>query len=399
MSVFKLQNVIQDYAWGSEDYISDLLGLPIIPGQSKAELWMGVHPKAPSRISSEDCTLLELINNNATAMLGEKVITDFSRKLPFLLKVLSAATPLSIQAHPNLEQAEKGFALENKLEIPLFALHRNYKDDNHKPELICALTPFTVMCGFRSSRKIREFLDSFGMHSILPDYDDIEIGESQLKRFFSKLMNTEKKLIANWVNILLININDIEITSENKLIIKWIKRLNKFYPGDVGVFAPILLNLIELLPGQAVYLDAGILHAYLEGSGIEIMANSDNVLRGGLTPKHIDVSELLKTLIFRSGQMELTEPFNFNNNEYIYETPATEFELSRIELFNKLTFDIISIGPEILLCTKGALELTCESTKMSINKGESIFVSAKCRQYSLLGNGQLFRAIIPLNKE
>jgi mannose-6-phosphate isomerase len=397
MSIYKLQNKIQNYAWGSEDFIPSLLGLPVKTGLPNAELWMGAHPKAPSQIPSENCSLLELIERNTIEILGEKNSFDFNQNLPFLLKILSASKPLSIQAHPDLEQAKKGFHTENEMVIPLSAYNRNYKDDNHKPELICALTPFTAMCGFRVPVKIKELLNDFGMHSVLPDYNDIDITEAHFKQFFYDLMHSDKIITGGRVNVLLENLKNVTINSKNKLIIEWIQKLNEYYPGDVGVFSPILLNLIELLPGQAIFLEAGVPHAYLLGSGIEIMANSDNVLRGGLTPKHVNVPELLKTLTFAGGEINIIDPLLDAKNEKRYETQANEFELTFIELSEEHSYRAKSAGPEILLCTDGECKISYGSLNMVISKGESIFISAKCSEYSLAGCANLYKAKIPEN--
>ena len=397
MSVYKLQNVIQNYAWGSEDFISNLLGLPMENGLTKAELWMGAHPKAPSQIPSENCSLLDFIKRNPKEILGAINSQNFNKKLPFLLKVLSASKPLSIQAHPNLEQAKRGFLKENEMGIALSAPNRNYKDDNHKPELICALIPFTAMCGFRAPSKIKKLLNEFNLHSVFPAYNEIDKEEAYFKQFFYELMNTDKDITKKWVNILLENIEKVPTNSQNKLIIQWVQKLNKYYPGDVGVFSPILLNLIELLPGQAIYLDAGVLHAYLLGSGIEIMANSDNVLRGGLTPKYVDVPELLQTLSFQGGKIDIIDPVINTKKEKIYKTPADEFELIFIELSEEQDYRAASTGPEILLCTAGKCHVSFDSSILEISKGESIFISAKCSEYSLMGHANLYKAKLPEN--
>lgn len=394
MNFYKLQNVVQEYAWGSHAFIADLLNISVVD-TPRAELWMSAHPKAPSKICDTDYDLLTLINSDPQRILGEDTAEKFENKLPFLFKVLSASKPLSIQAHPNLKQAKAGFKKENKEEIPLTSAYRNYKDNNHKPELICALTPFTAMCGFRSPTDIKQLLNQYGMADILPKYHTLGTSEDALKNFFSTVMKSDSVIVRKWISILIKNISKEPKQKHNKLIVYWIQKLNEFYPGDVGVLAPILLNIVELQPGEALYLEAGILHAYLHGNGIEIMANSDNVLRGGLTPKHVDVPELLGTLIFRGGDLKVIKPKKNINSEMTYHTAASEFELSKIVLTRNTKNSFHPKGPEIILCTAGECFISTGNEQLSVSKGDSFFISAECKCYALIGNAQLFRAVIP----
>jgi mannose-6-phosphate isomerase len=394
-----LQNTIQEYAWGSLTAIADLLGTANPSSKPQAELWMGTHPKGPSRVEHDGkwISLLELISKNPEAILGKTIAQKFDNTLPYLFKVLAAAHPLSIQAHPNLEQAKDGFERENAAEIPLNAPHRNYRDANHKPECICALTPFWALCGFR---KISDSMTYFS--KICPENIKAELGELHqnqnsegLKRFFSTLMvldtDRRRKIIAEAHR-------NAQAISDEDPVFEWIIRLSSDYPDDIGIFSPMLLNLVCLQPGQALFLASGQLHAYLDGVGIELMANSDNVLRGGLTPKHIDVPELLKVLNFNELQVEILRPQLANPYEYAYESPAEEFVLSTIVLDTDATYK--SKGQrsaEIVLCVDGTANFldTGTDTKIVLKKGTSIMIPSSVTGYQINGNAVLYKASVP----
>jgi len=393
MNIYKLEAVIQNYAWGSKTLLPSILGKQKAE-KPQAELWLGAHPKAPALIQTEEglIGLDKLISNNPSIVLG-----GFAKynQLPFLMKILTAGTPLSIQSHPNLWQAKEGFEMENILRIPLNAANRNYKDSNHKPELICALTEFHGMCGFRPVKEIADLLRYFELtdsFSFLNSFLD-NPNQDSLKIFFDRLMNSDKQKIEAVVEDFILKLKNKPARNESEdFAFGWIKKLNDFYPGDVGVFAPLLLNTVKLQPGEALYLGAGELHAYLKGAGVEIMANSDNVLRGGLTPKHIDVPELLNTLTFNCGKEEVINPTSINSFEKIYQTPADEFELSRIEI-NNSEYEITPEGAEIVFCLDGELKIkTPIEQVLSLKRGDSAFISGEVKSYCLLGTGTIFRA-------
>ncbi len=286
-----LKNTIQKYAWGSPTAIPELLGEQNPSHEPRAELWMGAHPKAPSFVNFDGqwLSLTELIAKYPQEILGNDVALAFNNKLPYLFKVLAAAKPLSIQAHPSLNQAKEGFERENDRGIALDAPNRNYKDDNHKPECICALSPFWAMYGFRN---IPDILALMGKNCPVGLAGELDLLKKQpdsrgLKRFFTDLMTMDSQRQKRVVDEAVQNANQY---SDEDFAFHWMTRLADEYPTDIGILAPLLLNLIELKPGEALFLPAGEFHAYLEGVGMELMANSDNVLRGGLTAKHIDVS-------------------------------------------------------------------------------------------------------------
>ena len=225
-----------------------------------------------------------------------------------------------------------------------------------------------------------------------------EPSEDALKNFFSNLMRSSQKEKAEFTNLLIRKISGKKPRTEtDKFLYGWIIKLSRKYPADIGIFSPILLNMINLQPGEALYLDAGILHAYMNGAGIEIMANSDNVLRGGLTPKHIDVPELLKTLNFKNGKADIIKPVQKRENEFVYPTPAREFELSFLKISEKKSYQIKETkSAQILLCTKGNAEICRNSNKIfNAEKGESLFVSAGIKNIQIKGNGEFYRAKVP----
>ena len=398
-----LKNTVQDYAWGSLTAIPELLGQPAT-GSPQAELWMGAHPKAPSQVYHDGKweSLLQVIEAHPADVLGKEAAEKFGGKLPYLFKVLAAAKPLSIQAHPNSHQAREGFERENRLGISLMSSNRNYKDDNHKPECICALTRFWGMNGFRRIPEIVKYLGSL-CGDVLKD--EISLLENQpdsqgLKRLFQSLltMPPEKKTAA--ISSAVSHAGSFNVPRDLLAdpVFQWIQRLHAEYPKDLGVLFPALFNLFCLEPGQALYLASGEPHAYLEGVGIELMANSDNVLRGGLTQKHLDVPELLNILTFQEQVPSVILPRKCSEVEWVYDTPAEEFSLSVISVFPKLYW--ISPGKrsaEILLCTQGQLVLDSGPGDDPIHlfKGVSVVIPASVEQYHLHGSGVCYKASVP----
>ena len=394
-----LKNPIQEYAWGSYTAIPELLGSDSPAKTPQAELWMGAHPKAPSKVKCNGKwrSLLALIDENSKDILGEKVAPKFQNRLPYLFKVLAAAKPLSIQAHPSLEQAKKGFKRENKLSIPLDAPDRNYKDDNHKPECICALTFFWALNGFRKISAIVSLLERICPQGLKKEFDFLrqKPDSDGLKHFFQTVMTMDRKSQKQVVDDAVKNVQPVK--GDNKAY-QWMIDLNKEYPLDIGVLSPIILNLICLKPGQAMFLPAGTLHAYLDGVGIELMANSDNVLRGGLTPKHVDVKELLNILDFEEREINILDMKRINPCEYRYESHAEEFALSIIKV--KTDMDYYSPDKrcvEILLCTDGDAIVVdiAENKNVHIKKGMSVLIPATVSKYDIIGDAVFYKATVP----
>jgi mannose-6-phosphate isomerase len=390
-AVIPLDNPVLDYAWGSKTAIATFLGRPP-SGGPEAELWIGAHPKAPSRAAEDGTSLLERIRRAPEAMLGATA-ARFG-ELPFLLKVIAAAEPLSIQCHPNLEQARLGFERETRAGIPLSAPERNYRDANHKPELVVALAPFVALQGFRPVDEILSHLRSIPTPEIerplaaLRHTKDSEALEALFSSLLSLDRDSRLSLVARVAET-------AAARREADSAWRWVAALCAGHPGDVGVLAPLLLNLVELQPGDALYLPAGELHAYLEGTAVEIMANSDNVLRGGLTTKHVDVRELLGVASFRMGRPQVLRPERRAPGESVYRTPAREFELAFLDVTPQRPWTSPrGRGVELLLGLEGDVVLVADG-RLSLARGRAAFVPAAVAGYRLEGSGRVCRAAVP----
>jgi len=396
-----LDNTVQFYSWGSCNEIPELLGTQNPSDKPWAELWMGAHLKAPSRVNYEGQwqSLTELIRKFPHDILGPGISAKFQNKLPYLFKVLAAARPLSIQAHPDLAQAREGFKRENAQNIPLDAPNRNYKDDNHKPECICALTKFHALYGFRYIFEIVTMMATVCPIGLSHELEQLTTNPNSqgLKVFYTDLMTMDPAKQKQIVDEALQNLS--KLFDQDTII--WMQRISEEYPSDISMLSPILLNLICLEPGQALYLPAGELHAYLEGLGIELMANSDNVLRGGLTNKHIDLPELLKVVNFDPRPVDLLETTDSSENEKIFITPADEFALSLISVSEKNSyFSSTSRSAEILLCSEGEAALQDAGTKNSlkIKKGDSVLIPAAVKGYQISGKAVFYKASVPIKE-
>jgi mannose-6-phosphate isomerase len=399
-SISLMKNTVQEYAWGSYTAIAELLGKDSPSKTPQAELWMGAHPKAPSMVKCNGnwISLLELIEKNPDHILGKKVSEKFDNRLPYLFKVLAAAKPLSIQAHPSIDQAKQGFERENRQGIPLDAYNRNYKDDNHKPECICAKTLFWALNGFRKISEIVGLMEKICPQGLKKQLDTLRGQQSplELKKFFQTLMTMNRQQQTQIISRAVSNVKNY---TDDDPAYKWMIDLHKEYPADIGVFSPILLNLICLEPGQAMFLPAGELHAYLDGVGIELMANSDNVLRGGLTPKHIDMPELLNVLNFEERKVNILETEQINECEWVYESHAEEFILSIIHVKEGIIYNSpADRSIEILLCSDGKATIADlgENDKMVIDRGKSIIIPAVVKKYSIQGDAAFYKAAVPI---
>ncbi|MDX2446778.1 MAG: mannose-6-phosphate isomerase, class I [Desulfobacterales bacterium] len=395
-----LRNTIQEYAWGSRTAIAELMGQPSPAARPQAEIWMGAHPKAPSLVATENGwdSLLDLIQAQPVEILGKKVAEKFDGKLPYLFKVLAAAEPLSIQAHPGAVDAQEGYAREEALAIPFDALERNYKDPHHKPECLCALTSFWGLCGFRNISETATLLHQLCPESLQESFNQLDkpIPDFSTQAFFQSIMHMSSRKQAGVVREA---VNHAEARKHERPEYDWVVRLHHAYPSDIGVIFPAILNLVHLQPGQALFLEQGELHAYLSGVGIELMANSDNVLRGGLTSKHVDVAELMRILSFKEKDVEILLPENREQQVGVYQTPAREFELSVITLDAGGQYTgQADRSVEILLCTSGQHIIT-ESHSMKpleFKKGSSVLVPAAVPGYTIHGEGVIYKAAVPI---
>ncbi|MFF4155283.1 mannose-6-phosphate isomerase, class I [Streptomyces sp. NPDC001651] len=379
----RLDNTVRPYAWGSTTALPALLGVEPT-GEPQAEMWMGAHPGAPSRTARG--TLVEVIEADPERELGAATVAKFGPRLPFLLKLLAAGAPLSLQVHPDLAQAKQGYEDEERRGIPVDAGHRNYKDANHKPELICALTEFDGLCGFRDPLRAAALLDALGVDSLKPYVDLLHARpeEAALREVLIAILTADRDAMAHTVAEAAAACD--RLGGEHAPY----AGIAHHYPGDPGVIAAMLLNHVRLQPGEALFLGAGIPHAYLNGLGVEIMANSDNVLRCGLTPKHVDVPELLRIVRFEAGDPGVLRPEAAPDGEEVYETPIDEFRLSRYVLPEGTTaHDLTRATPQILLCTSGSVR----AGEHDLTPGRSVFVPAG-EKAEVSGAGTLFRATV-----
>jgi alpha-glucosidase len=377
--VLRLANVVRPYAWGSLTAIAELQGREP-SGGPEAELWLGAHPGAPSQLP-DGSTLDNRIAADPVGELGAEVVAEFGPMLPFLGKILAAAGPLSLQVHPTIEQAQVGFAAENAAGIPVDGPTRNYRDANHKPELICALTPFTALVGFRPVEATAQLMAGLGVPELAP-YERMLVTEG-LGSVVGALLRDGTPALVEAV-VAACAVNSAEFAAERALAV----RLTEKYPGDPGIVVALLLNLVQLAPGEALFLPAGNMHAYVEGVGVEVMANSDNVLRGGLTPKHVDVPELLKILDPEPAAASILTPLQQPNGEWVYDTPAQEFRLSRID---SGTTVVDGAGPQILIVLDGGVRLRQGDVAVELARGESAYLPAGRGPLTISGDGTTYR--------
>jgi mannose-6-phosphate isomerase len=398
----RLLNTIRPYAWGSTTAIPELLGTEPT-GEPQAELWMGAHPGAPSRIDrgSGPVPLDAVIAADPAGELGESTVKRFGPTLPFLLKVLAAGAPLSVQVHPDLAQAKAGFADEEARGVPLDAPERNYKDANHKPEMIVALSPFDGLCGFRRPADAADLIEALGVDSLAPYVDILRAHpeDRALREVLAAVLGADPQAVAASVHAATEAAERLAADPATPYAADYAAyaKAAHSFPGDRGIIAAMLLNHVRLQPGEALYLGAGVPHAYLDGLGVEIMANSDNVLRCGLTPKHIDVPELLRIVRFEADDPGVLRPEAAPDGEELYPAPIDEFRLSRYVLAPGADPRTLDAGtPQILLCTGGTVRLEtvgADGGTLTLGPGQSAYVPATERT-RLDGDGTVFRATV-----
>jgi mannose-6-phosphate isomerase len=394
--MYRLVNSVRNYPWGSVTAIPELLGVPA-DGKPQAELWIGAHPAAPSLALGDDGQsrpLDDLIRADPVGLLGQDCAQRFGGRLPFLLKVLAAQNALSLQAHPDAGRAARRFTEEEDAGIPLDAPQRMYKDASAKPELIYALTPFNAVCGFRppaaTTETIRELIDRGASHSVLDDLlavlSDADEGTAlqEATRRLLTLPQAQVKPLVQAVAHACLDSPDPALATAD--------RLARGYPEDAGVVVSLLLNTVRLDPGQAMFLPAGNVHAYLDGTGIEIMANSDNVLRGGLTDKHIDVAEFLDVVDFRALPVPMLTAMGSPSGERVFMPPAPEFALSvtRIDRDRPVVWN--DMRPRAVLVLDGNVLLRGAGHDCPLARGESAFVPARDCPTMATGDGTMVAA-------
>ena len=385
----RLTGVIQPYAWGSPTVIPELLGVEPT-GAPQAELWFGAHPLAPSTVRGEP--LDDIVDRDPTGVIGPASVASFGPRLPFLLKIIAADHPLSLQAHPSRAQAEAGYAREQAAGVPRDAPNRIYRDGWPKPEVLCALRETEALCGFRDPAATVELFRQLGVPAasalVAPLQDDALPATERLGVVFGRLLglkDDQRQVVRDVVHAAAAADQVGELGQFARTAIE----IGESYPEDPGVLAALLMNRIHLHPNEAIFLPAGNLHAYLSGGGVEIMANSDNVMRGGLTPKHIDVAELLRVVDFTPGFAGLIEPVQAAPGVWRYPTPAPEFALWRLEVTN-VPLDLPAPGTgRVLLVTAGAVDLRSSSDELSLARGASALITA-AEHVVVRGQGTVF---------
>lgn len=381
-----IRGAIRRYAWGSRTAIAEFTGRPAPTAHPEAELWLGAHPGDPAMLEGADgrTSLLDAIAADPDGELGPAVRKRFGDRLPFLLKVLAADEPLSLQAHPSTQQAVEGYTREDRRGVGVNSPERNYRDRSHKPELLVALGDFEALAGFRPAAASVALMQALAVPALDPyiallaDQSDA----SGLRALFTTWITAPQPGIETLIPAVLdgaiayVRSGAKEFAAEARTVLE----LGERYPGDAGVLAALLLNRISLKPGEGIFLPAGNLHSYLHGMAMEVMANSDNVLRGGLTPKHVDVPELLRVLDFHPVANARVAT-RHEGIELVYDTPTAEFAgsvlvLDADNLGHEVDVPSRHDGPQILVCTEGSVIARAKSGEVRMDRGQAAWVAA-----------------------
>ncbi|MEV4706584.1 mannose-6-phosphate isomerase, class I [Actinoplanes sp. NPDC049316] len=381
-AVLPLTGVIRPYAWGSRTSIAELQGRPAPTEAPEAELWLGAHPGDPSTVTGADgpVSLAALIADDPKGQLGAEVVNEFGPRLPYLMKILAAEAPLSLQAHPDADHARQAFAVQEA--DP--AAPRNYTDAWHKPEVLVALTPFEALCGFRPPQRSADALEALGITRLAPVV-------AALRRGPSGLADAVRTLLTWPADDRTALIGEVLAAGTSPLATS----LARHYPGDPGVLVALLLHHVRLAPGEAIWMPAGNLHAYLEGTGVEIMAASDNVLRGGLTPKRVDVDELLRVLRFEVLENPVLPATEVAPGVQTWPVPVREFALYRVQLGPSTPpRPLPGEGPRIVVGTAGDVFVAeaVDGTPVEVTPGTAAYVPAETGPATVAGVGEVFVA-------
>ena len=378
--IYRLTGQVQHYAWGGKNYIASLIGLNSAKDQPCAEWWLGAHPSAPSEIENVTGkqSLIEFLSQNLTA-LGQASRQQFGDELPYLLKILDVEKPLSIQLHPTKDQAEKGFEAENAKGVALTDGTRTYKDRNHKPEMMIALSDFWLLHGFKTKSQILTTLNA--RPSLQPLAE--KLGTQSLAEFYADVMSADQSTLANWL-LPIIETNQqpyqkgvLALDNPDYWVLYTMEAMT-ISPEklDAGLVCFYLFNIVYLKEGEGIFQDAGIPHAYLRGQNVELMACSDNVIRGGLTPKYVDIVELLKIVDCREVIPQIISAAPQNQSEFTYKTPVNDFALAQIRVEPQQHTELNLQSAGILLVMQGELKIQEKSAALTLKQGESAFITA-----------------------
>jgi mannose-6-phosphate isomerase len=388
-----LRNPIQPYAWGPVDGIAQLVGSEPT-GEHEAELWVGTHPRGPSVVAAgehEGQTLAEVIADDPAVWLGPDLAAQGATALPFLLKVLAIGQPLSLQAHPSAAQAAAGFDREEAAGIAIDAPDRNYRDASPKPEALVALDATWALCGFRAPIEAANLVAGLGVEAFDPLIEALASGgEDGLRTVLGWLLRLDGSSRASIADAVAAAVSGVRGDDLDDPRV-WVRRLVAQFPGDPTAVAPLLLKVVHLDPGDAIHLPAGNLHAYLSGSGIEIMAASDNVLRGGLTPKHVDVDELLATLRFDASRTPRPAVTDRDDGISTYDAGEEAFALAVIEPSGG-PVELAPARPSLLLATGGPVTVTGPDDDLVIDHGLAACVAPGSGPIEVSGPGRLWWA-------
>ena len=399
-TIIRLENSYQHYDWGTDSDITKILGIRAPAGNLPlAELWVGAHPNLPSFAVEYNLPLDQLIEQNPQAILGEHCQL-MANKLPYLFKILSAKQALSIQVHPSKAQAEIGFKLEQQAGIKTTDKNCNYKDDNHKPELMYALTHFSAMAGFRPVQQMAQALAKLDVELFTPWCIKLLAATEQSE-------STQQQIVEEFYACLLyLEQGPLELAcaqavarakqlAETDVELYWVAELYRIYGVDSGIFFPLILNLIVLQPGQAIFLGAGCPHAYLQGTGIEVMANSDNVLRGGLTQKFMDRQELIKVTRYDSAANNIqVQQLSRDEGEHTFDVPVPDFQLQLLNLVDDEFVCGQSGSAELYFVVKGSVLIDGQN----FTNGQAFLLPASAKGLSLSGNATVARVYTQLHK-
>jgi mannose-6-phosphate isomerase len=398
----RLAGTIQHYAWGSRHRLAALQGRPSPTPEPEAELWFGAHPLAPALVESDagPVPLDAWIARDPERALGPRVVRRFGARLPFLAKLLAVERPLSIQVHPDAQRAREGFEREDRAGIPLDAPHRCYRDRSGKPELVCAIERLTVLHGFRPIGEVAKHLEAIGAAGLLPGFRELA-GRPEAgtwRAVFGELLalapERRRPLVAEAAE-------RAHRAGCEPGALDWVARLARAFPDDVGVLAPLLLRLVVLEPGEALLVSPGVVHCYLEGFAFEAMASSDNVLRGGLTPKHVDRDELLRAGCFAPEALGPWKPGGASARERRYPVGPEEFALSLLELEQGARFDSgPRAGAEVLVCASGSVRVrgAANGGAVDLGGGAAAWIPAAAGAYQVTGGGLVHRVRVPLGE-
>ena len=380
----------QSYAWGTNESIPKILHIPA-DDEPFAEYWLGTHPLGDARL--DDGSTLSSRLTQQPELLGEATVEAFAGKLPYLMKLLSAGSPLSLQAHPSRVQAEEGYAHESLKGLPISSPERSFKDDWPKPEAVIALEPFEGLVGFREPVATAELFESLGLgkalSSVIGPLRDRTTTPALQQVFLDVLSLGERRYLVD--ELLCAAMHHLDAPGELGLFARTAVELDEHFPGDPGILAALLLNRFQLQPGEALTLGAGVMHAYLRGTCVEVMANSDNVLRGGLTKKHIDVDALLHVVRFEPTEVQVLLPEG-SDGVYCYPTIVAEFEVWLVSPVSTTPIDLPRTDAgRICLVTSGGFTLRDDDGELELSQGQAVFVGAG-EHVHVSGEGRMFVA-------